>query len=378
MEVTNRVRWRLILGNEAEEETAEKIALNEEEESMDVLLQKLYGSKEGGNNSSNISVNRWLGDIRKYFPKETVEIIQKDALEKFGIKKMLDNPDVVDSLVPNVALVTTLLNVKDLLSQESLHTAKIIIRKVVEDIVKKLKLDLINAISGRIDRSTKNNNPKFKEINWNRTIRANLKHYQPDFNTIIPELKIGSKRKSHAMKQIILLVDHSASMLESTVYSAVFSSILATIPAVKTSIILFDTEVVDMTDMINDPIEILLGVNMGGGTHINKALMYAKNKIQNPNDTIMFLISDLYEGPNDAYMVQTIQEIKESGVNFITLLSLNDEGIPSYDKIVASKIAEMDIPCFGCTPYLFPDLFAALLGGNNLKDWASQNNLLSI
>jgi VWA domain containing CoxE-like protein len=352
--------------------------LNEEEESMDILLQKLYGSKEGGNNSSNISVNRWLGDIRKYFPKETVEIIQKDALEKFGIKKMLDNPDVVDSLVPNVALVTTLLNVKDLLSQESLHTAKIIIRKVVEDIVKKLKLDLINAISGRIDRSTKNNNPKFKEINWNRTIRANLKHYQPDFNTIIPELKIGSKRKSHAMKQIILLVDHSASMLESTVYSAVFSSILATIPAVKTSIILFDTEVVDMTDMINDPIEILLGVNMGGGTHINKALMYAKNKIQNPNDTIMFLISDLYEGPNDAYMVQTIQEIKESGVNFITLLSLNDEGIPSYDKIVASKIAEMDIPCFGCTPYLFPDLFAALLGGNNLKDWASQNNLLSI
>jgi VWA domain containing CoxE-like protein len=378
MEIDNKVRWRLILGNEAEEESTDKIELNDEESSMDVLLQKLYGSKEGGNNKSNITVNRWLGDIRKYFPKETVEIIQKDALDKFGIRKMLENPEVIDSLVPNVALVTTLLNVKDLLSQESLHTAKIIIQHVVDDIVKKLKLDLINAISGKIDRSTKNNNPKFKEINWNRTIRANLKHYQLEYNTIIPELKIGSKRKSHAMKHIILLIDNSASMLESTVYSAVFSSILATIPSVKTTIILFDTEVVDMTDMIHDPLEILLGVNMGGGTHINKALIYANNQIQNPNDTIMFLISDLYEGPSDEYMVQTIQDIKEKGVNFIALLSLNEDGIPSYDKKVATKIADMDLPCFGCTPYLFPDLFAALLSGNDLKEWASQNNLMNI
>ncbi len=378
MEVSNQVRWRLILGNESEDEKSDKIKLDDDQSSMDVLLQKLYGSKEGGNNSTNITVNRWLGDIRKFFPKETVEIIQKDALEKFGIRKMLEDPEVVDSLIHNVSLVTTLLNVKDLLSQESLHTAKIIIQKVVDDITKKLKLDLINAINGKIDRSTKNNNPKFKEINWNKTIRANLKHYQADYQTIIPELKIGSKRKSHALHHIILLVDNSASMLESTVYSAVFSSILASIPAIKTSIILFDTEVVDMTDMVQDPLEILLGVNMGGGTHINKALVYSKNLIQNARETTLFLITDLYEGPSDEYMLQTINDIKGNGVNIITLLSLNEEGVPSYDKKIAIKVASMDVPCFSCTPYLFPDLFASLLNGNNMKEWASQNNMLNI
>ena len=207
----------------------------------------------------------------------------------------------------------------------------------------------------------------------NKTITKNLKNYQPDYKTIIPEIRIGYGRKRKAMKDIILCLDQSGSMGTSVIYSGIFGSVLASIPAVSTRMVVFDTAVVDLTDDLQDPVDLLFGVQLGGGTDIARALTYCQGVITRPQDTVMVLVTDLYEGGDSREMRKKFVSLVNSGVQLIVLPALNDDGAPSYDKGHAEFLASIGVPTFACTPDKFPDLMAAALSKQDIGMWVSQN-----
>jgi Mg-chelatase subunit ChlD len=367
-------KWRLILGKQADED--ESISLSEQMQGMDTVLEDLYeaeGNKKGGLGGSTPKINRWLGDIRKYFPTSVVQMMQKDAFERLDLEQMLLEPELLESIEPDVHLVGTLLSLNKIMPSKTKETARTVIKKVVTELEKKLRNPMQAAIKGALSRSVRNRRPKYSEIDWNRTIRANLKHYQHDYKTIIPQNLIGYGRKGQALREVILLVDQSGSMASSVIYSSVFGAVMASLRSIKTQMIIFDTAVVDLTQHLTDPVELLFGTQLGGGTDINKALGYVQQQIRTPNDTILVLISDLYEGGNEREMLKKCAYLKTSGVQFIVLLALSDEGRPMYDRSVAAKLAAMDIPSFACTPDKFPDLMAAAIQKENMNSWVGKH-----
>jgi hypothetical protein len=368
-------RWRLVLGKKAEEE--EQVALGTEGMEIDAALDALYeAGQKGGLGNSAPKVNRWLGDIRKYFPSQVVQVMQKDALENLGLKQMLLEPEMLESVEADVHLVGTLLSLNSVIPSKTKETARLVVRKVVEELTKQLEYPLLEAIKGALNQAVRNRRPKFKEINWGKTIRANLKHYQVEYKTIIPHQLIGYGKKGQALKEIILCIDQSGSMASSVVYSSIFAAVLASLPALKTHMVVFDTAVADLTKDMDDPVDLLFGTQLGGGTDINKALNYVETLVKSPEDTILILISDLYEGGNEEKMLQQAKKIQKRGVNFISLLALSDEGAPIYDKQVAAHYASMNIPVFACTPDLFPSMMAAALKKEDMYHWMSKNDIV--
>ncbi len=354
-------KWKLILSKRADPQA--EVLFDAEMGGMDDTLEALYEGegRKGGLGGSSPKVNRWLGDIRKYFPTSVVQIMQRDAMERLGIREMLLEPELLETFEPDAGLVATLLSMRKVIPEKTKETARILIRKFVEDIERKLTNPMREAVKGSINRAVRNRRPKYNEIDWHKTIRANLKNYRQELGAIIPEQLIGHGKKGAALRHIILLIDQSGSMGTSVVYSGIFGSILASLKSVKTHFIVFDTSVVDLTDSIDDPVDLLFGTQIGGGTDINKALGYTQKLITRPEETILVLISDLYEGGNQVQMMHKINAIKSSGVNFITLLALDDNGAPAYDHAIANKLAAMDIPAFACTPDKFPDLIATAI-----------------
>lgn len=362
-------KWRLILGKQADQEN--EVDLSQMMQGMDQVLEDLYesGDKKGGLGSSSPKINRWLGDIRKYFPSSIVQIMQKDAFERLDLEEMLLEPELLESIEPDVNLVGTLLSLNKVMPSKTKETARKVIQKVVTELEKRLTNPMQVAIKGALSRSVRNRRPKHNEIDWNRTIRANLKHYQQEYKSIIPQNLIGYGRKGKALREVILLVDQSGSMASSVVYSSVFGAVMASLKSIKTQMIVFDTAVVDLTEHLTDPVELLFGTQLGGGTDINKALGYTQKQIRTPNDTILVLISDLYEGGNEREMLKKCLSLKSSGVQFIVLLALSDEGAPMFDRSVASKLASMGIPSFACSPDKFPDLMAAAIQKEDINNW---------
>lgn len=377
-------KWRLILGKHAdpeqeisldstegtsqEQDIANSSSPSVSDKGIDEVLEALYDQKRKGQlGSSSPNINRWLGDIRKYFPTSVVQLMQRDALDRLGLDQMLLESELLESVEPDVHLVATILSLKEIMPDKTKETAREVVRKVVEELEKKLTNPIREAVTGSLQRSVRNRRPKINEINWHRTIQANLKHYQEDLKTIIPEQLIGYGRKGNSLKSVILLVDQSGSMASSVVYASVCGAILATLRSIKTHFIVFDTAVVDLTEQLSDPVDLLFGAQLGGGTDINKALTYAQNLIVSPTDTIVVLISDLFEGQKVEYMIQRAAALKQAGAQLISLLALDDKGRPSYDKDVAAKLKALDIPSFACTPDKFPDLVAVALKGENVE-----------
>lgn len=350
-------KWRLILGEAADPQL--DIRLDADAKGMDDVLGALYDSdRKGRLGSSAPHVNRWLGDIRKYFPSSVVQIMQRDALDRLGLTKMLMEPELLETMAPDIQLAASILTLQKAMPDTTRETARTVVRKVVADIEKKLNNPLREAISGSIHKASRNRKPKPQEINWHRTIQANLKHYQPEYKTIIPARLIGHGRKGQQLRHIILLLDQSGSMATSIVYAAVAACVLASLRAVKTHLVAFDTAVADLSDFLHDPVDLLFAAQLGGGTDINKALTYAQSLIRQPADTIIVLISDLFEGGNTRQMMSRCNNIKDSGAQLISLLALNDKGAPAYDHQNAAQLAALGIPCFACTPDQFPELMA--------------------
>lgn len=384
-------RWKLILGGQSDPNNAVNMGGNGEGDGegegdgidyqgMGDALDNLYensSDRRGGLGGSSPKISRWLGDIRKFFPSSVVSVMQKDAMDRFGMDMLLSEPDFVEQVEVNVEMVATIMSLQRGMSNKTRETAKIVVRKLVKQLEEKLTNPTKQAVKGALSRSVRNNRPQFREIDWTKTIKANLKHYQKDYKTIVPERLIGNGRLGQSLKKhVILCIDQSGSMGSSVVYSSIFGAVLASLPSLKTQLVVFDTAIVDLTQDLKDPVDILFGVQLGGGTDINKALAYCQELITKPNDTILILISDLYEGGNENQMLKRVSEIKNSGVHFITLLSLNDEGAPYYDTKNAGRFASMDIPCFACSPDQFPSLMAAALQKHDIYQWMNQHNVV--
>ena len=364
-------RWRLVLGSEPA--GCLGVSLSAEDGRMDEALEALYdaGQKKGGLGGSNPKVARWLGDIRRYFPSEVVQVMQKDAIERLDLKQLLLEPEVLTQAEPDVHLVSTLISLNRIIPEKTRETARMVVRKLVDQLLRKLEQPTRQAVQGALSRSLRNRRPRLTEIDWHRTIRANLRNYLPEHKTIVPETLIGYGRRRSSLRDVVLCIDQSGSMAPSVVYSSIFGAVMASMPALSTRFVLFDTAVVDLTNELNDPVDLLFGTQLGGGTDIHKALTYCESQITRPADTVMVLVSDLCEGGSVAGMMKTAARLKESGVQLISLLALSDEGKPWYDAKNAAAFAEMDIPVFACTPDRFPDLMAAALAKKDLKLWAS-------
>ena len=368
-------RWRLILGGG--EADGIQCSLGKRDLGMDAALSALYDQQErtGGLGGSCPKVSRWLGDIREYFSTSVVRVMQRDAMERLNLRQLLTEPEMLEAVQPDVHLVADLMSLSRVMPEKTMSTARMVVKKVVDELIRKLEQPTRQAVKGALNRAVRNIRPRYNEIDWHRTIRANLKHYQPDYRTIIPELRIGHGRKRSSLRDIILCVDQSGSMGSSVVYSSIFGAVMVSLPAVSTRIVVFDTSVVDMTDKLGDPVELLFGVQLGGGTDINRALTYCQSRMPRPQDTILVLISDLIEGGVCDNMLRRAAEITAAGAQFVALLALNDEGSPCYDHENAAALAQMGIPSFACTPDLFPDLIAAAISRRDLSQWAAGHDL---
>ena len=365
-------RWRLILGGNEADGTG--ITLTQEEQRIDQSLEAVYDSdRRGGLGSSAPKVSRWLGDIREFFPQTVVQVIQRDAIKRLNITSLLTAKEMLETVVPDVHLVATLMSLSRVIPEKNKEMARQVVRKVVDELLRKLSAPTQQAVTGALNRSARQRNPRYNEIDWKTTITKNLKNYQPEYKTIIPEVRIGYGRKRKAMKDIILCLDQSGSMGTSVIYSGIFGSVLASIPAVSTRMVVFATAVVDLTDDLQDPVDLLFGVQLGGGTDIARALTYCQGVITRPQDTVLVLVTDLYEGGDAREMRKKFVSLVNSGVQLIVLPALNDDGAPSYDKSHAEFLANIGVPTFACTPDKFPDLMAAALSKQDIGMWISQN-----
>jgi Mg-chelatase subunit ChlD len=366
-------RWRLILGGDDADGTG--CALNGVDLGMDGALSALYDAeRKGGLGGSHPDVVRWLGDIRQYFATPVVRVLQQDAMKRLDLQRMLMEPEMLAAIEPDVHLVTKILAFKGMLPGRTRETARTVVRRVVEELTRKLQEPLRNAVTGALNRSARNRRPRHVEIDWPRTIRANLRHYQPKYRTIIPETRIGFGRRRMSLRDIVLCVDQSGSMAASVVYSSIFGAVLASLPAVSTRMVVFDTSVVDLTEDLDDPVDLLFATQLGGGTDIHRALSYCEGLIRRPLDTVLVLISDLYEGGDRAQMLKRAASLVAAGVQVVALLALSDEGKPGYDHQNAADLASMGIPSFACTPDLFPELMAAAIRKVDLTQWVSAQN----
>jgi len=358
-------RWRLILGGG--EADGVGCSLSDADSGIDSTLEALYDAPRGGGlGPSSPNVARWLGDIRTYFSSSVVQVMQKDALDRLGLQRMLLEPESLAAVEQDVNLVATLLSLSRALPERTKETARQVVRQVVRDLQKRLASPLRQAVSGALARSVRNRRPKLREIDWNRTIRANLKHYQPEYKTIVPEVRIGYGRKGQALREVILCLDQSGSMASSVVYAGVFSAVLASMSSLRTRVVAFDTSVVDLSDHLQDPVELLFATRLGGGTDITQALTYCQGLVRSPSETILVLISDLIEGGSTEKMLRRVASIQASGVQVIALLALSDQGTPVYDHQNAARFVELGIPAFACTPDRFPELMATAIKKGDL------------
>lgn len=367
-------RWALALGGDED-------GLSDTDRRMSLALDALYDDekpKSAGLGGSAPRVARWLGDIREFFPAPVVQVIQKDAFDRKGLRQMLLQPEFLATVEADVHLVADLISLRRVMPDKTIETARQVIAKVVADLLKRLEARTAEAVRGALDRSQRTNRPRFADIDWPRTIRANLNHYQPDLQTVIPERLVGFQRRQRRLAdldEVVLCVDQSGSMATSVVYSSIFAAVMASIPAVKTKLVCFDTAIVDLTEDLADPVQVLFGVQLGGGTDINRAIAYCEDRIERPSKTHLILISDLYEGGNAAELLGRIARLVGIGVNVIALLALTDTGRPGYDPKNAEAFAALGVPVFACTPDQFPALMAAALRREDIAAWAAAQDI---
>ncbi len=369
-------RWKLALGSETE-------SLAGQDQRLAQALSVLYDSDQPkskrnvGHGASAPRVARWLGDIREFFPSPVVQVIQRDAFQRLGLKQMLLEPEFLAAVEADVHLVADLMSLRAAMPEKTKETAREVVAKVVAQLMERLASATIESVRGALNKQRRTFRPRFSDIDWPRTIRRNLQHWQEEYKTIVPHQLVGHGRHARRsnLEHVVLCVDQSGSMATSVVYASIFGAVLASIPAIATSLIVYDTAVVDLTEDLADPVDVLFGVQLGGGNDTPLALAYCDTLISEPTRSHLILISDLYEGPKSEDMLARLQAFVNRGINVIVLLALSDEGRASYDAENAAAIAAMGCPVFACTPSQFPDLMAAALNREDLAAWAAARDI---
>ena len=382
-------RWRLILGTESNQQFAamngqQAVSLSEEQALMDQALAAHdnrsesggFGSGRGARHGpSKPQISRWLGDVRTLFEKDLVTVIQSDAMERCGLRQLLFEPELLEHVEPDISLASAILMLKDQIPQRSKESVRAFIAKIVEEINKLLEADIRRAVTSAVNRRMHSPIPSASAMDFPLTIRRNLKNYNPELGTIVPEHFYFFDRTTTAPSKqwtIILDVDQSGSMGESVIYSSIMSCILASMAAIRTHIVAFDTKVVDLTEKCEDPVDLLFGFQLGGGTNIDQSVAYCQKFVENPAKTLFFLITDLEEGGNRASLLRRLKELKESGVTVACLLAIADGGKPYYDAQMAERVASLSIPCFACSPQMLPTLLERALKGQDLASFRKE------
>jgi len=380
-------RWRLLLGADAAGGLGGG-GLAAGDGAVDAALAALYdasGRRSGGGHgagsrgnlaASAPTVARWLGDIRTYFPSTVVQVMQRDAIDRLNLRQLLLEPEMLASVEPDVHLVGTLLGLNKIMPETTKATARQVVGRVVADLERRLADRTRAAVSGALNRTARTRRPRPRDIDWNKTIAANLSRYVPSHRTVIPERLVGYGRRQQVVaRDVVLAIDQSGSMASSVVYGSVFGAVLASLRSLRTSLVVFDTSVVDLTPLLSDPVDVLFGTQLGGGTDINQAIAYCQGLITRPRDTIFVLISDLYEGGVAGEMLSRMSALRDAGVTVVALLALSDDGAPSHDASHAAALAELGIPAFSCTPDAFPELLALAIDGGDIAAWAHREDL---
>lgn len=394
-EAERRRRWRLLLGPAGDDVLVESGAdegpegadgpggvgssggLHGDDVRIDAALGALYdrddrgggvdgsrrrSGRSGGLGRSKPGVVRWLGDIRRYFPTPVVQILQRDAVERLDLRQLLLEPELLADLEPDIHLVTLLVELNRHLPDETRATACQVIARVLDDLERRLTDQTRQAVRGALARSARTRRPRPGDIDWPMTISANLRHWIPEHHTLVPERLVGHGRRQRSLaRDVVIAVDQSGSMADSVVYASLFGGVLAQIPALRTSFIAFDTSVTDLTAFLHDPVEVLFGVQLGGGTDIANALGYCRQLIERPRESTVFLVTDLFEGGNAELMHRRIGDMIASGVHVVVLLALSDEGAPAHDHAHAAALAALGATVMSATPDEFPAVLAAAL-----------------
>jgi len=374
------LRWRLVLGplavnqpgsgglwGDAEADLAADPRLGE----LDRALDFLYSDEErsAGSEASSPRVATWLGDIRRYFPREVVAFMEKDAVEREGLRQLLMEPEVLQTLEKDVGLVATILAFKHLMPEQTRQTARQVVAAIVEDLRRRLENETRQALLGAMRRDRHSPLKVARNLDLRRTVREGLRHYQPELQKIVPERIhfFANQRRYHEWR-VIVLVDQSGSMGESVVYASIIAAVFASLPALDTRLVFFDTGIADVSDQLSDPVEILFGVQLGGGTDIARAVRYGASLVGQPEKTLLLLITDLYEGGSQADLLQQLGALKEGRTHVLCVLALNDAGKASFDRDLARKVANLDIPTFAATPNKLVDVVERALRGDLSSD----------
>ncbi|MFG3341474.1 VWA domain-containing protein [Glycomyces sp. NPDC048151] len=374
-------RWRLILGPAAESCTG---GLGEQNAERDAALDWLYsrdddlarrgvrrGGSRGDNNGprgaddspSQLTTVDWLDGIHRLFPKETIERLERDAVERYEIHDVLTDPDVLARIEPSPSLLKAVLRTKHLMNPQVLNAARRIVEEVVERLVEKLQVQVRTVFTGSRTRKPSWHR-RSRDFDLKRTLRANLKHYQPDERRVAIERPQFHSRTSKRLEQwqLVLLVDQSGSMTGSVIHSAVTAACLHALPGLKTHLIAFDTAVVDMTSDVDDPVELLMKVQLGGGTDIARAVEYGAGLIENPRRSIVALISDFYEGGSEARLVHLVKQLSDQGTQVLGLAALDEDANPVYDHDMAARLAKVGAHVGAMTPSHLVEFVAERLG----------------
>lgn len=383
-------RWRLILGHAVNEKLSDLAngqgLLDDEQSLMDQALAAIYDDtaenisdnqgipsrRSAGLDASSPKLTKWLGDVRSFFPSDIVSVIQADAIERKGLTQLLFEPETLRQVKPDIRMVATLIALKGKIPEKTKETARLLVQEVVDEILTRLEHEIRRAVTGALNRRRHSPLPSITGLDWKTTIRRNLKHYDQTSNKLIPERFYFFERVRRSKEWTVILdIDQSGSMADSVIYASIIGSIFASLPSLDTHVVAFDTEVVDLSEQCaNDPVDMLFGIQLGGGTDINKSVQYCESFISDPKKTLFILISDLYEGGNQSALIRRMENMRQSGVSVMCLLALSDGGIPSYDAELAKRLASLGIPCFGCTPGRLPELVAGALQGRDLQELA--------
>ncbi|MFG1809567.1 VWA domain-containing protein [Streptomyces sp. NPDC049040] len=372
-------RWRLILGSAAERCTG---ALHGDAAAQDAALDWLYGrdedllrrgvrrgaggssSREGGNEPSRLTAVDWLEDIHRLFPKETVERLERDAVESYEIHEIVTDPEVLARVEPSQTLLRAVLRTKHLMNPQVLALARRIVETVVRQLMERLRPEVRRAFTGSRSRRP-SRLPLARDFDFRSTVRANLVHYQPrERRILIQRPHFHSRTRRHLEQwQLVLLVDQSGSMAGSVIHSAVTAACLWNLPGLKTHLVAFDTEVVDLTSEVTDPVELLMKVQLGGGTDIARAVGYGAGLVENPRRTILAVVSDFYEGGDPYRLVRTVRGLAEQGCTVLCLAALDEQADPVYDRALAGRLAQAGAHVGAMTPARLAEFVAEKLGG---------------
>ena len=369
-EVLNR--WRLVLGKYAAGQisfSADNVRMMEMEEVLDYLYSREYGDdqeirrdRSGGSGDSQLTVPRWLSKIKTLFPRSTVEIMERHALEKYEMTELLTDPEVLRKLEPNKELLKTIIQLKHMMKGDVLELARQVVRKVADELTRKLEQEMKKTLFGRLNRNESSPVRSIRNLDMIKTIRRNLKNYDTDTKQIIlKQVYFSSRMKKYNQWRVIICVDESGSMLDSVIHSAVMAGIFAKLPMLDTRLVIFDTNVVDLSGYVSDPVETLMSIQLGGGTNIAGALAYCEQLIEIPHRTMVVLVTDLYEGGSYRHLYQVSNGIIESGAKLIVLPALDHDAVPNYDKKAAAALADMGASVGAMTPEELSGFIAKIL-----------------